>query len=214
MTRQHDFIRGVTFTLGMLLAGVADAAPTGTYVDATPANTTPASGTIRVPYTSDPGDNLWTLREFSGVQGDNVLEADGPGQEDASLLTTTVTGVTPGVYDVYVIYHRNGPGDWGVQAGFPGGPLTEYRSNGTLTGNTSAGGAISEYQAMIGQVTSTGSISVNVDELATNVGGADQRAWYDGISYAPVPEPSAAALGLIALGAGGLPRRRRRRRRA
>jgi hypothetical protein len=224
MTRQACIIRGVVFTLTVSLAGLADAAITGTYVDATidnpttgqVGNTTPA-GAIRSPYFSD-ADNLWTLREFTtgAVEGGTLFEANGPSNtpfsEDVPLITTTAQMVPAGLYDVYVIYHSPANSNWGVRAGISGGTLGTYNaSNGTPTGAVGAG--ITEYQAFLGTVASNGTIAVDIQDLDVdpNPNSEDRRSWYDGISYQVVPEPSAAAVCLLAVGAFGVRRRNRSR---
>src|SRR5688572_691254 len=129
---------GLMFGLGLLTAGVANAAITGTYVDATLDNTTTTPPGDLLPAYNDTNDNRWTFRDFTGTEGGTVIEGNGPGQENNPVLTTTVTGVAPGTYDLYVIYHTNdrdggGPGSWGIQAGPSGGALNVYNSlNGTF----------------------------------------------------------------------------------
>lgn len=184
----------VAIVLAVLSAGLAHADMVGTYVDATLSNTTP-SDAIRTDANLDT-DNLWYLyqgRQFGEFGG--VFNSQGGDQENCPMLTTTVSGVANGTYNVYLTYWTNGPGDWQTQAAIAGNPLVAYgMTNGTPTGKTGDPGDTQvERQALLGQViVTTGSFSVNIDDV-TGVTG-DVRTWYDGVSYQSVPEPSAIAL--------------------
>jgi hypothetical protein len=183
-----------------LLAGSANADLVGTYVDATASNTAPGSALLGPNVDTD---NLWWTAPLPGVRNDTVLISQGGVYEDAPTLTTTVSGLANGVYDVYAVYWANPGGDWGVQAAISGSSLVTYDgSNGTPTGNMRDN--LQERQASLGQVNViAGSFSVNIDDRA-GLSGSDYRSWYDGVSYQAVasPEPSTMALivtGLVSL---------------
>lgn len=190
---------GLTLVLA-IAAGVANADVVGTYVDATLSNTELVSDIVATGAEND-ADNLWYHRAQSGAEGDTIIVSQG-NAEDSPMLTTTVSGVENGLYNVYVVYwtHTAGNRDWNVQAAVAGStPATYNKTNGTLTG--SAFGDIGQRQALIGQVNVTdGAFSVNIDDWAgPRPGVSDYRTWYDGISYMAVPEPSSIALVLTGL---------------
>ena len=86
----------------VLATGGANAGMIGTYVDATTTNTTPGADITTI---SSDTDGLWTLRSFSGTEGGTVIEAacNGTG-ELCPTLTTTVSGLANGTYNVYGVY--------------------------------------------------------------------------------------------------------------
>jgi hypothetical protein len=206
-----------------------------TYVDATASNTTLADGSTWTPTTSRSGtDGLWCLRNFANPIGAGTIYETGgdlappgvdPNNEDAQRLKTTVTGLAPNTYNVYV-YLWSDFSNWRIRAALqdnPTGELPLYVVGATLYGTplpTVANPAdfdglaplVTEdnrtmYQVLLGQVTGT-SVSVYVDN---DPGAGDPlfpralypdtffaRTWYDGIGIAAVPEPSGAILLVMA----------------
>lgn len=200
-----------------------------TYLDADfGTNTGPAAasaGTTTAP------DGLWGQRPFGSSA--TIFEASGTGSgaEDAAEIYTTISGLSPGLYKVYVhFWDGSGPDpDWNVRAGFTSGSLTLY-ANGVGTDATDLGatgaGLASDltystaptvfveadrtmYAGLVGTAAANGSgeITVYVDDLPSTI-GANNRSWYDGVSYAAVPEPASALLLALALPALFIRRRR------
>lgn len=97
----------------LALAGVSLAQSPGiTYVDADcVANTTLADGS---PYTPVPGtavDNHWNLRVFANVG--TILSSNDSGTENAPMLRTTLSGLTPGAeYYVYGYFWGTAGAAW------------------------------------------------------------------------------------------------------
>lgn len=149
-------------------------------------------------------------------------------------ITTQVTGLADGNYDVWVFFWEqtvSGTQNWVIDAGLTSGSLTSYSSSaGSVVGTDSitpvaastlsfsnspavlgAGGNQSMYGINLGQVAVTGGADINVyvDKIFGNT--SNNRTIYDGIGYelvSPIPEPSSTAL----LGLGGLALVLRRRR--
>ena len=186
-------------------SAAAGAAIIGTYVDADPApagNTGPAAAISAVDSSSD---NLWFNRAdaaTSGAMGGDVLESNGDvggvgvGGENSPELSTTITGLSPGsTYAIRLVYWAI-PGNsvWGLQGALSGGALTTFDSvNGIATGATTNGGQIAQYQVVLGTVSTVDQATVNVDDVS------GRRAWYDGVSFQVVPEPSSMVLSLAGL---------------
>ena len=201
-----------------LVAAKAQAAIVGTYVDATTSNTALNTNIVTIGSEIDT-DNLWYLRTGVG-QSDTVLTSQGglpvgPGEEDSPMLTTTVTGLAAGTYNVYVLYETFTGRPWNVRAAISGNSLVTYDEfNGVDTGISFQSGAIILRQALLGSVVSAGTIAVDIDDAGL-MGSfdpenlQDARSWYDGISYQLVPEPSSLTLALYGLGVCALARRRR-----
>ncbi len=173
--------------------GSANAGFIGTYVDATPTNTTPS--TAFVAGGGDDYDNLWANRIDCGELS-TVFESNGHGTEDCPALTTTVSGLANGSYQVYAVYWGNTDpnADWPIQAAISGNSLVTYSQAtgpGIATGTVS--GTLAEYEAPLGIVdVSNGSFSVTVDDG----GSGSQRTRYDGVSYHEVatPEPGTCVI--------------------
>lgn len=144
-------------------------------------------------------------------------------------LTTTVN-VANGIYNVHVFFWAQvttAAQNWVISTGLESGSLTTYNASSqpVLTG-VSQVGVISAtdlsfdddvmvvdtvnrrlYGVNLGQVNVTdGSFDVFVDMLIPG-SGSTQRAWYDGVGFELIPEPSTALLS--GLGVLALLRRRR-----
>jgi hypothetical protein len=170
-----------------LVAGAANADIIGTYVDADQSNTTPGTA---FSVTEDDYDNLWHVDASRSYCENGDVMVSNTATESSPSLTTTVTGLANGNYNVYAVYWRHSTDFWCIDAGLVGGATIVCDSDGTPTGNNTIDKM--EYFKLLGQAQVTdGSFVVNVAEHA---GGAN-RAWYDGVSYQRVvPEPSAVAL--------------------
>lgn len=165
-------------------------------------------------------DGLWRFRGGFGNGG--IFEATGSGSqaEDAVEIITTATGLSNGLYNAYVFYFasRTASDQWNVRAGLASNPnsnqLFDDGTNGiagidasTLTFEAGlsppVGGETRILQAgLVGQVNvASGSLSLYIDDLPANLGGAGgvsaDRSWYAGIGYELVPEPTAGLLATI-----------------
>jgi hypothetical protein len=195
-------INGLFIAILALSAAPAKAAAIyGTYVDADPTggspNTIPSTAfPSSFTYAGDYGDNLWDVR--SGFGANNTVIEAGGNTENPPLITTSVTGLTSGNYDVFVLFgaaiNPAIPGvEWSVRAALHNGTLVEYDKNtpgiidvGLFPGSS----AIELYEAKVGTVSSATSFSVDLrNSTRTSV-----ATFYDGVAYAPVPEPSSIAL--------------------
>jgi hypothetical protein len=200
---------------GAMVGLVMDAKSTSgkkVFVDASAANTTLGSGgalDATGPSASNgAADGKWHWRSGQG-NGGSVLASAEAGGEDAPALQTKVA-VTPGTYDVWADYWADPAGDWRIRAGLTAEGLQVFRQKAgekvdgaeyAITPILTAG-AVSLYQAYLGraEVSAGGNLEVVVDDFAIETGTADTRigntarTWYDGISYAPVGDPSTAIL--------------------
>ncbi|MBA3485001.1 MAG: hypothetical protein H0T51_24660 [Pirellulales bacterium] len=234
MTRLH-----MTFALAAIyaIASQASAAPI-TYVDASTANTTLATGGAFTPTTTPAGgvngDDNWSVRAFGN--GGNVFTSNDSGAgvnaEDAPGLATTITGLTPGAqYNVFG-YFWDGSGNWRLKASLTQAPpladhpSVSFSADGSASSTNASPAAAGDFavspllsegdrilqQAVLGVATAdaNGSILIYIDDLADPTVSSTQRTWYDGVGYSLVPEPSASilAVGCVA-GASLLSRRRK-----
>ncbi len=173
----------------------AEVPATMTYVDATTANTTLASGGALVP-----GDlaNQWHERTNFGNGGALFASAD-VSAEDAPMLKTSVALPAPGTYDVWVNFWGQPNADWRIAAGLSTNNLRLFRQmackevepgdhNTTLVLSNSSAFL---YQAYVGRVAGA-SVDVFIDDYDILTGttgttaGDTVRTWYDGISFAAV----------------------------
>ncbi|MCW1925561.1 BNR-4 repeat-containing protein [Luteolibacter arcticus] len=179
-----------------------------TYVDATSGaggNTTLANGTSYTPPLNgtNGADQQWEQRTVFG-SGGNVYESGGEGGENAPELRMKLTGlVAGGTYRVRVHFWDAGPA-WRIRAGFnssPGGN-TLFANQAEAAGIGATGAVAAStlsyalvpttfveddrtmYSADLGTTLANGSgeIPVFIDDLAP-VLGANERTWFDGISY-------------------------------
>ena len=169
-------------------------------------------------------DNTKWHRRTGFSNGSDFFQARVAATGSMPELTTQVTGLADGNYNVWVFFwDAANTNTWNIAAGLTSGAsnLTTYSFDGA--GNKTAPVATSTlnfsntvlkteddrvmYGVNLGQrsVASGSAINVYVNHL-TGTGG-DNRTWYDGVGYEAVPEPSALLLG--ALGALALLRRRR-----
>lgn len=154
------------------------------------------------------GNDLWGSIGTQGFAAFDasltaVWESTGSPADDAPQLQTTVSGLAPGLYDVYVLYSTASgaaPG-WEITAGLNGGAQVEYDDTvGTVLST------IAPFElrgVLLGQVSGTSfTVEANDDDQADA-----NRTRYVGVAYELVPEPSSLAL----LCLGGLIVARRRR---
>lgn len=180
------------------------------FVDATAANTTLGAGgalDATGPSASNgAADEKWHWRSGQG-NGGSVLASAEAGGEDAPAVRTKVT-VPAGIYDVWANYLADPAGDWRIRAGLTENTMQVFRQKAGenvdgadyATAPTLSADGNALYQAYLGrvEVSAGGSLEVLVDDFAVQTGtastriGNTARTWYDGISYAPVSEPSTA----------------------
>ncbi len=214
-----------------LFAGTPASQAALTFVDADFSTNTTGQAT---PITEvEAANDLWRSRPSFGTNG--IFEADGnAGAEDAPELVTQIAGLNPGqTYRVWVNFYdvdNDANQNWGIQAGFSSGSLTAFSDSdgpggpnpipgsvdsvlassfsyeGTAPSFDDGGGRLLNAGYLGTAVAVGGEISVFIDDLDTGV-TSNNRAWYDGVSYEVVPEPTVALLG--GLGLLGLLRRRR-----
>ncbi len=162
-----------------------------------------------------------------------VYESGGnTGGDNAPRLRTTVSGLPVDTYNVYAYFWSDQAGSpWQIRAGLidDANPLPRYQGSGIATTIGSAAGSAPDggnlpvliatdtaggsntpsgrrvWQVLLGQQTGS-SISVYVEDLPPTNG--NERAWYDGVGYERIPEPTAMAL--IGIGLPFLIRSRRR----
>lgn len=156
-------------------------------------------------------DNQWELRT-PFASGGTVLESGGEGAENAPEIRTRISGLTPGAtYRINAHFWDAVPA-WRVRAGFTSnsGANTLYASSSEAAGiGATAAPAASTlayataptlfvegdrtmYAAALGtiQADASGVIDVYIDDLRP-VLGANDRTWYDGVSYELSANPSA-----------------------
>lgn len=225
MTQRH-----LTFAMLAALCGLASQASAApiTYVDASTANTTLATGGAFTPTTTPAGgvnnDDNWSVRPFGN--GASVFTSNDSGSgataEDAPGLATTITGLVPGLqYNVFG-YFWDGNGNWRLKASLTQAPplgddlAVSFSADGSASSTNASPAAAADFanipllsegdrilqQAVLGIATAdaSGNILIYIDDLADPTVSTTQRTWYDGVGYSLVPEPSAwlLAVGLAA----------------
>lgn len=206
-----------------------------TYVDATPGNTsradglpfTPTSGTAE----GSGGDNQWHWRTNASFGNAGTLFTAGelsPFVEDAPVLKTSISGVTAGTYDLFVLFWSPVNADWRLQAALDydgDGAVTNEQMNaferiGTQASHTNeftnvvltAQSTNRLYRGYVGRKTIAAgeSLDVFVDSLplATATSSAT-RTWFDGVAYRRVitrSDASQSARPALAIDGNGHPR--------
>ncbi len=143
--------------------------------------------------------------EGTAFQGSDV---DEPPQ-----LTATASDVLDPAkeYNIYVVYWAKNPDKvtsyWYTRAALPGDPLIDcsYATADNIFFDDDGTG-VQGCEVLLGTVNGVSDVSIIVEAPPVDAPG-DQRAWFDGISYAEVPEPTT----MLLLGLGGLVGLRRRK---
>ena len=141
----------------------------------------------------------------SGLASTDFMEAWG--SEVNPGLTTPVTGLAAGQYDVYVVY-ASGTLATALQASLSGGTLATYDESNRDDFTASAG--ISQLSIAKLGTTAAGVTSFAVDIASDNTG---TRELYIGVGYSPVAVPEPGSFCLAALSLLGIPFLRRLRNR-
>ncbi|WOO40637.1 PEP-CTERM sorting domain-containing protein [Rubellicoccus peritrichatus] len=189
------------------------------------------ANTSWIEFNDSSGENntQWRLRNSSTNNGfgSTAFQAQVGTLGSTPELTTQITGLADGVYDIYVFFTDFG--DWNISAGLTSGSLTTYEglnaggdSGGTTAGvvqsdtlnldlgGLSAPGSPSNHFAVnIGQTTVTGGSAINVFINHDAGVGNFNRTFYDAVGYAAVPEASHYALLLTGGAAAALLVRRK-----
>jgi hypothetical protein len=202
------------FSSQLLLLSLLAAVPVPasiTYVDASSGsagNTTLATGAVFSPPLngSNGADQQWEQRT-PFASGGNVFESGGEGAENAPELRMTLDGLTPGgSYRVRVHFWDASPA-WRIRAGFSSAPganpihasAAEAAAIGALgavaasTLNYTAAPTVftendrTMHAGEVGVAVADGAgrIAVFIDDFAP-VAGANDRTWFDGLSYEAV----------------------------
>jgi hypothetical protein len=177
-----------------------------------------------VPETSTPNDGLWDKRAFANNA--TIFQNSGTNSNvdtNAVRLATTISGLAPGTYDVYVYFWTDSARMWRIGASLSDSPgqLPLYMTD-PVTGPSP--GVVQYYDGPI--FTTVMSSTLEPNPFTTDVMIADgnryllqawlgavtgtsftvyiegdrnmqslfQRTWYDGVGYSAVPEPSTLAL--------------------
>jgi len=144
-------------------------------------------------------EDQWRKRTFGN--GGSIFQAFHNGNTIPEL-TTEVTGLADGSYDVWVFFW-DGPNSnqWTISAGLNPGNLTTYSFDGpgntaapvstdTLTFTSSSQPLTTEdprilYGVLLGQTTVSGGSAIQVFIDNNAGGGSDNRTWFDGVGIAP-----------------------------
>jgi hypothetical protein len=255
------FLVGSGVFAAMLLACTAQAAII--YVDATSGLTgntvtgATVNGPVGVglpwsPVGGDAIDGQWRARTGFGIQptetappsgialatlNGTVFENGGnSGGDNAPRLRTTVSGLTPGIYNVYAYFWIDQNGSpWRIRAGLSDSadPLPLYVGSnvgttlGSVSGTAPGGGNLPiliatdnatggttttppgrrVLQVLLGQLAGVSNLNVFIEDAPPTNG--NERTWYDGIGYERViPEPSSLLLLMLGCLAAAATRRR------
>lgn len=153
-------------------------------------------------------DGVWARRTGFANNPDGLLqspasdvfEASGTdsGREDAALIVTTVSGLTPAaVYRLSVIYWSSNSQNWSVRAGFDENTVAFFDrtgDNGAAAGQATgrAEGDRNEYSGLLGETAAdaNGQIKVYINDKPSSAsqGAWYDRTWYDGIVYEAVDD--------------------------
>lgn len=168
------------------------------YTDADLSNTTLADGTPLTTNTTGSSagtdDNEWHFRTNPSLGNDGTLftaNETTPYAEDCPVLKTTVSGVGPGSYDVFVCFWSPRGNDHDVMAGLSETSLSYFERQSSQhapaaefdTAVLATDGSRHLYRGYFGRVTltATGNVEVFVDQFA-NADDFNARTWYDGIA--------------------------------
>jgi hypothetical protein len=174
--------------------------------------------------TSIIADNLWTSLANRLTGGGYAVESaattigipasygglellgTSPGDDAAPGLTTTISGLASGQYDVYVFYISRASNSSDVNLGSMRAALHGGDTSTIYTGandTVQMNGALYALSAV-----QIGTTAAGVTDFSVDVANAFTRQNYVGVGYITVPEPGSLAL----LGLGGLALGIRRRR--
>ncbi|MFC4991870.1 PEP-CTERM sorting domain-containing protein [Rubritalea tangerina] len=195
----------------------------------TAGNTVFKSGVLTGTTTRNQGsfsdNDTWKFRTENQWSGSGTFAGayssfgNGATANDALTLTTTVSGLANGTYDVYVVYvgRNDSNDDGGIAAALSGNTLVDYpdasgASGGLNSIDLGVGADVwSTFAVKIGTVSGTG-FAVDAGLLSTtDTGSGIERNTYVGVAYQAVqsvPEPTATSL----IGLGGLALMLRRRK--
>jgi len=172
--------------------------PLLSYNDADLSNTTLADGSALSTHTTGTGsgsdDNQWHFRTDPSFGNNGTLftaNESAPYAENCPVLKTTIPGVGPGTYDVFVCFWSPRGNDYNVMAGLSETSLAFFERSGsqhapasefdTAVRDTDATRHL--YRGYVGRVTlaATGPVEVFIDQFA-NLADANNQTWYDGIA--------------------------------
>ena len=224
-----------TILIGFALSA-ASATAAITYVDAVEGSSgntfetgSPASDTSWVgPDATADSTTQWSKRGFA--TGGTVFEGQADGAGTPPELTIELSGLADGTYKVWVFYWdqiTSATQNWIISTGLTSGSLTTYRSPGqpNVVGATTSGVSKATdldfvTDPLTEELPNRAMYGVNLGDVEVSGGSVIQvflgndisdtnanRAWFDGVGYELVPEPSTALL--MGLGVVGLMRRRR-----
>ena len=186
------------------------------------------------------GDTSWLTgsnwEKRVGTSSGNELGNGGgdsyQGVDSEPELTTLISGLGDGTYDVWVFFWDAGNGNdvWTIRAGLDNSselPLYSHDGAGdtastvaasTLNFQSSlifAAGNRALYGVNLGQAIVSGGTDIEVFVDSRGEGGNNNRTWYDGVGYElvsgggpQIPEPASLAMGLVGLGGLLISRRR------
>ncbi|MEZ6015469.1 MAG: BNR-4 repeat-containing protein [Planctomycetota bacterium] len=168
------------------------------YYDATDQNTTRADGSpvSATGPSANQGANDGRWHRLTGLgNGGEVWASSDAGGENAPLLRTRLSGLAPGVHDVYVAFWSNPTSAWSLRAGLAPTALRHLEKKSAQSVGSSdfagsvviSGPGVRLYHAWLGRadVPATGELDVYVDDIDVGQSGLT-RTWYDGVAVARV----------------------------